>query len=388
MSVYKRGDVYWYDFWFNGSHIRDSAHTNSKTIAKQAEQQRRRDLERAINRISKPARMPLFKIAANRLVEDKRARRAHNTGELYKYALKPVIQEFGGRLVCDISPEDIAAYQTKRLNAEMSPRTVNIEVGALRAVLKAHRLWGSISDAVEMLHERRDVGRALSYEDEKKLIEAAGKSRSPALLPLLVLTLDSGLRAAEIRALRRKDLHLAWKDGVIESGILTVPKSKTEAGTGRTIPLTRRACATFTLWLSRFPEADADTYIFPKHSVGVFGKDRRPHLYGVELSEPIGEWKKAWKDACTTAEVRYRWHDLRHTFITRLAERPEVSEQTIMSLAGHVSRSMLARYSHIRSQTKQAAISAVEDAAERANSKSGSPQNPPQSEHEEQPVLN
>src|SRR3984957_21144056 len=104
MSVYKRGDVYWYDFWFNGSPIRDSAHTKSKTIAKQAEQQRRRDLERAINRISKPVRMQLFKFAAERLIEDKRARRAHNTGQLYHYALKPVIEEFGGRLVCDISP--------------------------------------------------------------------------------------------------------------------------------------------------------------------------------------------------------------------------------------------------------------------------------------------
>ena len=103
---------------------------------------------------------------------------------------------------------------------------------------------------------------------------------------------------------------------------------------------------------------------------------------------PIGEWKKAWKDACKTAKVRYRWHDLRHTFITLLAERPEVSEQTIMGLAGHVSRSMLARYSHIRSQAKQAAISALEDAAEKANSESESPQNPPQSEHEEQSVLN
>jgi integrase len=386
--IYRRGSTWWYEFSFNGSRIRESAQTTSKTIAKAAEQQRRHDLERAINRIARPRQMPLFKVAAERLIEDKRARRAHNTGELYHYALKPVIEEFGGRLVCDISPEDIAAYQTKRLNADMSPRTVNLEVGALRAVLKVHRLWGSISDAVEMLHERRDVGRALSYEDEKKLIDAAGKSRSPVLLPLLVLTLDSGLRAAEIRALRRKDLQLAWKDGVIESGVLTVPKSKTEAGTGRTIPLTRRACATFTLWLSRFPEADAEAYIFPRHSVGVFGKDRRPHLHSVELDRPIGEWKKAWKDACKTAKVRYRWHDLRHTFITRLAERPEVSEQTIMSLAGHVSRSMLARYSHIRSQTKQAAISAVEDATARANSESESPQNPPQSEHEERTVLN
>jgi hypothetical protein len=34
---------------------------------------------------------------------------------------------------------------------------------------------------------------------------------------------------------------------------------------------------------------------------------------------------------------------LRHTFVSRLAENPAVSEQTIMALAGHVSKSMLAR---------------------------------------------
>jgi len=47
---------------------------------------------------------------------------------------------------------------------------------------------------------------------------------------------------------------------------------------------------------------------------------------------------------------------MRHTFISRLAENPSVSEQTIKALAGHVSRQMLERYSHIRSEAKQAAI--------------------------------
>ena len=54
---------------------------------------------------------------------------------------------------------------------------------------------------------------------------------------------------------------------------------------------------------------------------------------------------------------------MRHTFISRLAENPNVSEQTIKALAGHVSRQMLERYSHIRSQAKQAAIQALEQAA-------------------------
>jgi hypothetical protein len=186
MSVYKRGSVYWYEFEFSGSRIRGSTKTNSKRVAEEVERRRRRDLELGINRIAKPREMPLFKVAAQPMVEDKRARRARNTSELYRFAVKPVIELFGGKLVCDISPEDISAYQMRRLAAGVSARTINIEVGALRGVLKTHRLWGLISDGVEMLRERKDVGRALSHQDEKALIDAASRSRSPALLPLLI----------------------------------------------------------------------------------------------------------------------------------------------------------------------------------------------------------
>src|ERR1700690_4470585 len=105
----------------------------------------------------------------------------------------------------------------------------------------------------------------------------------------------------------------------------------------------------------------------------MLGNKRIPHFYNVDLARPIGEWKKAWKDACRLAGVNYRWHDLRHTFITRLAENPTVSEQTIMSLAGHVSRSMLQRYSHIRNQAKQAAIARLEQSHDGGVFDGGSP---------------
>ena len=76
--------------------------------------------------ITKPKEIPLFKIAAERLIQEKRARRARKTGELYKYALKPLVRVFGTKLVCDISPDDIRAYQTRRLTTGVSARTVNI----------------------------------------------------------------------------------------------------------------------------------------------------------------------------------------------------------------------------------------------------------------------
>ena len=59
-----------------------------------------------------------------------------------------------------------------------------------------------------------------------------------------------------------------------------------------------------------------------------------------------------------------------------------------MALAGHVSRGMLARYSHIRTQAKQAAIATLESSAERLDFKVDSPQNPPQSPVDTGGVLN
>jgi len=76
----------------------------------------------------------------------------------------------------------------------------------------------------------------------------------------------------------------------------------------------------------------------------------------------FGEWKTAWNVARSTAKLKYRWHDARHTLISRLAENPNVSEQTITSLAGHVSKRMLERYSHIRAQAKREAIETLESA--------------------------
>jgi len=235
---------------------------------------------------------------------------------------------------------------------------------------------------VKHLRERQDVGRAFSREDEERLLEAIRQSRSPALLPLFVLALDTGLRRSELRALRLSDLKLEWHDGFICSGELCVPKSKTDAGTGRIVPLTRRACAVISLWLARFPEPGPNTYLFPAHKVGVSGNGRAVHAYGFDSSRPVGEFKKAWSDALRRASLKYRWHDCRHTFVTRLAENPAVSEETIRALAGHVSRKMLERYSHIRVAAKQAAIAALEGAGV-ANFEGDSPQNPPQSTAQE-----
>ena len=90
---------------------------------------------------------------------------------------------------------------------------------------------------------------------------------------------------------------------------LLVLRSKTGAGTGRVVPFTRRACAALTLWLSRFPDAQPDSYVFPFHHVGFAGNKRRAHLWGIDLDRPMSHYsyKTAWNTARENAKLDYRF---------------------------------------------------------------------------------
>jgi hypothetical protein len=49
MSLFRRGDVWWDEFWFAGRRIQESSKCPSKTVAKNADQKRRRELEEGFN---------------------------------------------------------------------------------------------------------------------------------------------------------------------------------------------------------------------------------------------------------------------------------------------------------------------------------------------------
>jgi hypothetical protein len=58
------------------------------------------------------------------------------------------------------------------------------------------------------------------------------------------------------------------------------------------------------------------------------------------------------------AKVVGRWHDNRHTQVTEPAESG-AGDEVIMSIAGHVSRAMLSRYSHVRMEAKRRALNEI-----------------------------
>jgi integrase len=353
MSVYRRGDVWWYKFRFAGQVIRESTKSRSKTVAKDAERSRRRELEGSFNRITRPRTAQIFSVAAESWLKAKIAHLAARSVIIERSNLKHINPYFGKMLLCDIAADDIAQYQASRLERGTAPKTVNLEVGTVRAILRKNRLWAAIQPDVRMLRAREDVGRAISREEEAALLEACRASRSRSLYPAVLVALNTCMRYSELRLLR-------WGQVDLAAYTLTVGHSKTESGTGRLLPLNDRALAILGFWASLFPGREPNHFVFPAERYGASG-DGLAVVYDIDPTKPIGRWKKAWESAKVRARVSCRFHDLRHTGCTRMLEAgiPFSVVATIMGWSPSTTVRMSRRYGHIGQTAQRNAVNAL-----------------------------
>jgi Phage integrase family len=118
---------------------------------------------------------------------------------------------------------------------------------------------------------------------------------------------------------------------------------------------TATAFAGTRIYTKRFGTAKPEWFVFP----GRIGKPVNGKQRPLDPTRPISTLKTAWKNVKKQVGVKGRFHDTRHTLITELAESG-AGDQTIMDIAGHVSRQILARYSHIRMEAKRKALEAIE----------------------------
>ena len=345
----KQSEIWWYNFTFANRRIQESSKSTRKTVAQEAEKKRRKELELAFNdlvdrrreRIRSVSEVLTEFLAAYKL-------RNPNSATFAEYAIGHVARLIGSMLVVDVSETAVKEYQTARLKEKASPKSINEEVGFLLRVL------GDQGDAIRArlkrqraskLQVRQRIGRAYTPEEKAALLAQAKRRRSPSIYPALFLGLDAGMRDAEIRGLQ-------WGRVDLERALVTVGKAKTEAGEGRTIPLNEDLLAALVehsrWYLQKFGEMRPEWFVFP------FGKPQP-----TDPTRSATSFKTVWTKVRADAGVSGRWHDNRHTFITDLAESGEASDETIRDIAGHVSKQMLKRYSHIRMQAKRRAVEAL-----------------------------
>ncbi len=348
MSLFRRGDVWWYEFWFAGRRIRESSKSPSKTVAKGAEQKRKRELEVGFNNFTdlRHERIRTFSDLADEYFAAYKLR-LPQSAVFADYAINHLNSLVGSKMLVDFNEAAIVQYQNSRLSEGAAPKSVNEEVGFL------FRILGDPGDLLRIrlrkrkmlkLKVRQTVGKAYTPAEKDRMLEEARKARSPHIYLALTLALNAGMRDAEIRT-------LTWGQLDFDKKYLAVGSSKTEAGEGRTIPLNSTLSEVFSEYAGwyqqKFGKPSAEWYVFP------FGKPSPS-----DPTRPVTTLKTAWNNVRTNAQVKGRWHDNRHTLITDLAESG-AGDQTIMDIAGHVSKQMLKHYSHIRMEAKRRALESI-----------------------------
>ena len=90
---------------------------------------------------------------------------------------------------------------------------------------------------------------------------------------------------------------------------------------------------------------DPEHYVFPACQRQQFDPTRHQKT-----------WRSAWRSLTQESGLKgFRFHDLRHTAITELAEAG-TSDAALMAIAGHLTREMLEHYSHVRMEAKRSAV--------------------------------
>lgn len=336
MSLMKRGRVWWTFFYVDGLRHQVSTGTGNRRRAEQIEI-RLRD-EANLRRHQMPLYDPkmIFGELALRFLA-KADVRAYHTDRL-----KVLLPFFADLPIGHISKSTAAEYRRYRHSEKpLTDATINRDLEALRHILFWAVDEGIVSanplSRLRLIRERRRRRPVMTVEEELRLLEAA----APHLSDIIIAALDTGMRRGEL-------LHQQWRDVDFPRRLLYVTRSKTAEGESREIPLTNRLLELL------FEKRREDGFVF------------------LFKEQPIHSIKTAWKGALRRSGIRpLRFHDIRHTFATRLMEAG-VLQEVRKALMGHSSgEDVHSIYVHVELPLKRDAIATLERWWQRSQQQTG-----------------
>ena len=242
----------------------------------------------------------------------------------------------------------IEGFQAKRRLEGAGNRTVNMDIGALRQVLKRFKQWRRLEDDVKMLTESggEPIGRVLTNEEQERLLKTAEDNPEwEHVWCAAQLAANTSMRGVEVKHVRRKDFDA-------EKRVVHIRASKNETSK-RVIPLNDSAFDAVQRMVKR---ADTLGHSEPHHYLWCASQHHK-----LDPTKPASKWDTAWRALRDEAGLPgLRFHDLRHTVVTRLLEAGE-PDHVVESITGHLSRRMLEHYSHIRLKAKKAALDRLDE---------------------------
>jgi integrase len=337
MTLMKRGNVWWVYFTIGGVRYQESTKTSNRRIAEEVERQLRNEVVKKQFNLH-PDYDPTLTINA---ISEKF--KGTNPAFYTLDRLKHLSPFFGSMRVAEVTKNKCLEYRNTRKveKPKLKDATLNKDLGVLR-----HLLYWAVDEQLipanplarlPMIRERRTARPVMSVGDEEKLLAVA----KPHLKDLIIAALDTGMRRGEL-------LGQLWEHVDLVRGILFVSRSKTPEGESREIPLTERLIE-----------------ILRKKSEQSGSEEPSGHVF-TYAKRPILDVKTGWNSAQVKAELirHYRFHDLRHTFNSRLMDAGVIADIRKV-LMGHEDRSVHWGYTHVELPAKREAIKKLEAWRER-----------------------
>ncbi len=245
---------------------------------------------------------------------------------------------FGSRPLRQIVPSDLARYVRQRQQDGMAPATINRELAYIRRVLNV-ALADQLIDTnpvkgVKFFRENNARVRYLSDDEQTRLRKALGEEHWPKL----AVALHTGFRRSNVFRLRWE--HVDFQNGTIRA-------HQPKGGRDYFVPMNDVLRAV----LSALPSRLRSKYVFPSEA------DDTP-------LDAQNFFNRVFVKALDAAKIAdFTWHDLRHTFASRLA-MAGVDLRTIQELMGHATLTMTLRYAHLSPAHKLDAVRRLESAAD------------------------
>lgn len=287
--------------------------------------------------------------------------------ETTRVITKLFLPMFGSLTLDQIRPARAQAWLDQRTT--VTPQSRFRELSHLRGllsraveweVLDAHPLADLELDAAPT----KEIVRYLSPDEETRLLAALAarddrlraarvranahriaRRKAPlpalgvyadALHPCVVLSVHTGLRRGE--ALKADWAAIDWQAEVITVEWWTAKRNRKRVAKSRRIPLNAVALQALRAWW------------------GQQGEPRTGLIFPGDTDKPMQKFRRSWDDVIAAAQIeRFRWHDLRHTFASKLVQRG-VSLYVVQKLLGHGSITTTMRYAHLAPDQGRAAV--------------------------------
>lgn len=333
MAIFKRGNIYWYNFVFNGVHIQESSKQRNPRVARNIEAAHRTALAKGEVGIRERKPVPTLKDFASRFegtIETQCAEKPR-TIQFYKAKMRLILADkaLAGARLDTIDEAAIDAYVKRRLKTksrrkrDLSAASVNRELATLRRLLRLAHEWRVIDRVprIRLLRGEHQREFVLTQEQEKLYLATVPHR----LGDVAVVLLDCGLRLGEALSLEWQQVHLEPANGAT-FGYLTVLSGKAKSKKSRNVPLSERVVEVLKRW------GPARGYVFHRDD-------------GKPLSETWTDQQHAAARDLLKLPEEFVLHCLRHTFGTRLGESG-ADVFTIMKLMGHSTVLVSQRYVH------------------------------------------